>query len=465
MKFIKQNYLLILISALSFFIRLISLNQSYWLDEATTAQVCKNFSLIEIITKFSPGDFHPPLYYLIAKIWSNLFGVGEIQLRMLSVLFGVFSVIVIYKVAEKISGKAFALTTSVLLATSPLHIYYSQEARMYILETFFVLLSVFFYQKILEKESLMNWIVFSFSIILIGFTDYLPLLIVPTFLIHSIFVKKDFKLFRNLLVSLLPFSILFSYWFPVFKNQFLGGISVVSNSPGWWKVLGRFSVKEVLLIPIKFVTGRISISNKFYYFPIFTPYILLSLLFCFKKRKNSNIYYPLLWFFVPLLLIILLSLKISVLSYFRLLFILPAFYLILSYALDQQNKKVKNVFLYTFIVLNLIFSFIYLLNPKFHRENWRDAVAFIEATSPGDQAETLFVTNSQMEAYNYYSSGSIKTVAPGHFEAKSKTIWLMRYVQDIFDPEDSVRIDLEKAGYQKTEEHDFNGVVVFRYDK
>ena len=51
-----------------FLLRVISLNQSFWLDEATSGLVVRNFNLGEIITKFSPGDFHPPLYYLILKI-------------------------------------------------------------------------------------------------------------------------------------------------------------------------------------------------------------------------------------------------------------------------------------------------------------------------------------------------------------------------------------------------------------
>ena len=45
------------------------------------------------------------------------------------------------------------------------------------------------------------------------------------------------------------------------------------------------------------------------------------------------------------------------------------------------------------------------------------------------------------------------------------TIWLMRYVQPIFDPEDRLRLRIEDLDYQKKGEYDFNGVVVWRYEK
>src|SRR5258708_21751776 len=81
-------------------LRLISLNQSFWIDEATTGNVVRNLSLPEIIIKFAPGDFHPPLYYLTAKIWRNVFGTNEFALRLLSVVFASLTIYIIYKFSQ-----------------------------------------------------------------------------------------------------------------------------------------------------------------------------------------------------------------------------------------------------------------------------------------------------------------------------------------------------------------------------
>ncbi|PJA55943.1 hypothetical protein CO165_00980, partial [Candidatus Roizmanbacteria bacterium CG_4_9_14_3_um_filter_33_18] len=55
-----------------------------------------HFNLTQIISKFSPTDFHPPLYYLFMKLWTNLFGYSEIALRMPSILFSLMTGYVVY---------------------------------------------------------------------------------------------------------------------------------------------------------------------------------------------------------------------------------------------------------------------------------------------------------------------------------------------------------------------------------
>ena len=63
----------------------IGLRQSVWFDEAYSIMVAKR-SASEII-RLSALDTHPSLYYLILKIWANVFGWSELALRSLSVIF------------------------------------------------------------------------------------------------------------------------------------------------------------------------------------------------------------------------------------------------------------------------------------------------------------------------------------------------------------------------------------------
>jgi len=90
---LKNRLLLTLFVGL--LLRLISIDQSLWLDEATTALAAK-MPLADIFTKFLPGDFHPPLYYLLMKGWGSLFGLSEISLRTPSVIFGILTIYFIY---------------------------------------------------------------------------------------------------------------------------------------------------------------------------------------------------------------------------------------------------------------------------------------------------------------------------------------------------------------------------------
>ena len=127
--------ILLLIVLLGFVLRVISLDQSLWLDEATSVLVARDFSFSEILTKFSPGDFHPPFYYLLLKTWISFFGSSEIAVRIMSIFFGVATIWVVYKIAQKLLTKNCSLIVALFLATAPLHVYYSQETRAYVMET------------------------------------------------------------------------------------------------------------------------------------------------------------------------------------------------------------------------------------------------------------------------------------------------------------------------------------------
>src|SRR5260221_14271890 len=85
-------------------LRLASINQSLWLDEATSALTTK-MSFADFFGKFMPGDFHPPLYYILLRAWAAVFGSSEIALRSLSILFGVATIYVVYLIGKEFASK------------------------------------------------------------------------------------------------------------------------------------------------------------------------------------------------------------------------------------------------------------------------------------------------------------------------------------------------------------------------
>lgn len=444
-------------------LRLISLNQSLWLDEATSALTTK-MSLADFFTKFMPGDFHPPLYYLLLRVWSLFFGTSEIALRSLSILFGVGTVYLVYLIGKKIINSEVGLIAGILLATSGLHIYYSQEARMYAMSTFLVALFIFSLVKIIKNESRVEyWLIFALTLALIGLTDYLPLLILAPIWIFIIIGKYKPKFWFKFVASHIIIAISFLILLPLFIKQFTSGISVTSSSPAWVQVLGTFSLKDILLIPVKFAIGRISFDNKFIYAGFVCLILFIFAFLIYKSRsyfKSLQLIY--LWLAVPLAIALVISLKIPVLNYFRFLFVLPAFYLIVASGVSSFKKK-KTIILLIVIFINLISTFIYLTNMKFQRENWRGAVHYVESHK-SQNSPVIFPANSQMEAYHYYAP-SAKVYGPEAMNKLHNQIWLMRYAQPISDPTDSTRIKIDSLGYKKVQELDFNGVVVWLYNR
>ncbi len=444
-------------------IRFISINQSLWLDEATSALTTR-MPLTDFFGKFMPGDFHPPLYYLVLRIWSTLFGTSEVALRSLSLVFGIVTIYIVYLIGKELVSKQTGIVASVLLAISGLHVYYSQEARMYSMSTLLVALAVFSFVKIFGKESrAVWWALFPLTIGGIVLTDYLPLLIIPIFWIMGIISHKNIDWWKRFVVSHIIVVVLGAIWLPTFLKQLTSGINVTSTSPAWVNVLGKFSLKEIFLIPVKFEIGRVSFEKYIYIAIVGVLTLLFGILIYISKKEIKKMKLIWLWLLVPILASLLISLKLPVLNYFRFLFVLPALYLIIATGITISSKRIQKVFLFVILGINLFTSGTYLFNLKFQREDWRSAVKYIE-DNRAVNSEVVFPASSQMEAYRYYDPNAL-LYGPGGISKKYDQIWLIRYAQPISDPGDHTRVLVESVGFKKVSEYDFNGVVVWKYNK
>jgi len=109
--------------------------QSLWNDEGTSAALA--LRSLGTIARNAADDIHPPLYYWLLALWVRLTGTSECALRSLSVLLGIGAVALTMWLARRWFSERTALLAGLLAAVSPLAVYYSQEARMYIPVTFF----------------------------------------------------------------------------------------------------------------------------------------------------------------------------------------------------------------------------------------------------------------------------------------------------------------------------------------
>ena len=76
-------------------------------------------------------DIHPPLYYALLHGWAAPLGTSPTALRLLSVVVGMLTIPLLFLVARRMLSARAALLAAFLLTINPLHIYYSQEVRMY----------------------------------------------------------------------------------------------------------------------------------------------------------------------------------------------------------------------------------------------------------------------------------------------------------------------------------------------
>jgi len=141
---------LILLLLAAFALRLYRLDhQEIWGDEAHSAYVSK----LPLLSAVSPRtETNPPLYHLLLYFWGGLTGSSVFALRFLSLVWGVLTVPLVYRLARLAFGELVGFLAALLCAISPFQVYYSQEARMYALATFSATLSMFLFARIVSGE-------------------------------------------------------------------------------------------------------------------------------------------------------------------------------------------------------------------------------------------------------------------------------------------------------------------------
>jgi uncharacterized membrane protein len=103
--------------------------KNLWLDEAASWITARQ-PLPSLVAE-TAADIHPPLYYLVLKLWMAAFGDSTAALRSLSLVCGVVGVLLTFRLASRFVPIAVAYVAALWYAVSPLSVFYSQEARMY----------------------------------------------------------------------------------------------------------------------------------------------------------------------------------------------------------------------------------------------------------------------------------------------------------------------------------------------
>lgn len=71
------------------------------------------------------------LYFLILRVWIDLFGQSEAALRLPSAFASIATVPVLYCAGRRMFGATAGIVAALLFALAPSSVYYAQEARGY----------------------------------------------------------------------------------------------------------------------------------------------------------------------------------------------------------------------------------------------------------------------------------------------------------------------------------------------
>ncbi len=433
---------------LAIILRLILINQSLWLDESIEALAL--MGKMGPILDYALADYQPPLYHLIGLFFTKIFGFSEFALRIPSLISGVLTVYFCIKIGELISSKKVGLIVGFLAATNPLLIYYSQEGRTYAMTTALVVASFYYFIQILQNSNKNTYVKYFIYTTLFIWTSYLSWFVLLLQAGYAIW-KKRFDLFYIQIFSGLTLAL----WMPSFISSLSIGESTRGLSPEWGKVVGGLTWKSLPLTWVKFAIGRIGFDNKVLYGAIVVSIALIHSL-ALKKVNMSKYKIILLWFAVPIILGIFTATILPVYQYFRVLFVLPAYLLLLSIGL-ADFKSLKTVYVVGAIqILSLMY---FWLMPQYHREDWRSLVADLPSS-----ATIAMPSRAQIAPLRYYSP-EIMVVEPSHELVNGEEVYYIRYAEELFDVPKVGQANLFNSGYTITKQKSYPGIQVDIYRK
>ena len=504
--------LLLAIAILALGLRLYRLdNQSLWYDEGFSVYLA-GMDLDEITSR-TAADIQPPLYYYLLHGWILLFGDSEWALRALSVLFGVVAVPVLYGVAWLLfRSRAAGLLAALLIAVSPLHLWYGQEARMYTLLTWLCLLSSLLLLLAMAARrawvTALLWAAYTAATVAALYTHYFALFVLAGQAVYVLVVltAQGFRPLRLLVGSLASgVAILLSYlpWLPYLYTRYGTDVS-------YWP--GKLKIHEVLVdIGIVFSGGESVTESMGIIFAGAYGLAFLGCLVALYSRASSAAreragdsddllpvsYFPLLflllYFFLPLILILIVSYNSPKFNARYAIVSHPALLLVLAGGLvalwQRRNSYLGNLLRGTLAALVLIMllgtaayaNYNVYTDPTFARADFRSVAAYVRQNiEPG---ETVILTSGHMfPVWDYYAPGLERHLLPDSPTLDTSVtldysiarvlnpwledrdgVWLVLWQDEVVDPTGYLTAMLADAGEEQPVEQAFPQIELRHY--
>ena len=283
------------------------------------------------------NDMHPAGVQVFLYFWVKIFGWNELWLKFPFAVMGVASIYLTYVVANQWFNKNVGLLSAALVSVSQLFIVFSQLIRPYTPGLFFILLFVYFWNKILfsdKKPTFWTCVGFSLSAFCAAeihmFSTAQTGLIALTGLLFFKNLEKERK--KAYLWSCAAALILYLPSFPIFYHQFFieGGLA------GWL-------AKPKASFLTTFLAYTLNYSNVF----IFTVLILLLLPFILRKvNHDGRVSFRIVsfcWFFIPFLIAFVYSfLRQPIIQHSTLIFSYP-FLIIGVFSFYDEKISIKTI--------------------------------------------------------------------------------------------------------------------------
>ena len=257
-----------------------------WFDEIFSVHAAEH--PWETMIPFVAKDLiHPPLFYILLKLWIPLVGEGLFWLRQLPVIFSILALFPFWMICRELKLKPPAAIVALsLFAVNGSLIKYSQEVRMYSLLLCLSLFSIWLFSRFYFRGK--NFWLLTAVNILLAYTHYFGWLVVTAEVV-AILISQRIKILRTLLMFGVTLAAFLPWVFAVFRFAEPG--SGVEQNIGWIPMPGFSAIFEFafdVIEPFYFQQSSIDPSSIFL---ICIPLLLLIVtakLLYFLNFKNAE---------------------------------------------------------------------------------------------------------------------------------------------------------------------------------
>ncbi len=351
------------------------------------------------------AEDNPPLYFLVLRIITSLFGPSETIIRSFSAIsVSLCSSLIFLLIFEKTKNLLLSLMASFTFVLSPISEYYAHLCRPYAFLAFLFLLAFYFSHRFFEKEEKLSYCFFILCSSLMLYTHYYSI-----FMIASIFIAL-------LLFSNNKFKVLF-------KEIIAAFVILILWSPWLATVIHQFN-----RVKIKYWIPKPTIKNIYEVFDIHLqvaiPVLLTFFLLFFLKENKKFILYSFSIIFLTLLLSFTYSLMVIPVFISKRIAILLLPILVIFIFITIYNSFLMNYLkiIFIFAILSISALNFFKYNSSYpHLEDWKSSIKFLSASITGNE-KIIYPIKFHPPIAEYYNNDLIKYISSA---PNNNSFWLI----------------------------------------
>lgn len=418
--------------------------QSFWMDEGYTYHVSV-WRASDILRATFGVEPNPPLYYLLVHYWIRLVGATVFSYRFVSVLPGVLTIALVYRLGRDLFTPPIAFGAALLAAVSPYLIWYAQEARAFALLACLATAYLLAVWRASQRGGVGRWVLAAVLLALTLYTHFYGVFVLGAALAFVLLVSIQRRHGRRLWMPAAAFAgpvVAYLPW--IFANLHPG--------KDWRPPVGLVTIARESLTSFAhggFLRGAVGEAVVVGEIVAIVAYLVTIVLQQKAARRGGLLVASAL--ILPTFAVAALSLVQPIFSTRYVIAQAPVFYLAVAAGLAAlgRRSRVLTVPLYLVLVsLSLAGVLVADGDPRFRKEDFQGAASYLAGrTTPSDAILVAAGYVMYPFSYYYHGAGQVTPLMSG-FDRIGETVapliqgrdrvWLLLSHDDQVDPTDQL---------------------------